>query len=284
MIEPILLGGCPRSGTSILAFLIGKNKKILSYLEPSGFYEYFNEYFLRYPIPFSLFRKYFLFKMTKILPYSVSKQEMLKECVNPVEYFSRSFLHERMKIFDNCYSKTKYVDIYHKFAESVFGDFARLCGKERWCVKEPQYLYAHIDKIYRIHPNMKFILIVRDGRDVIASIMEQPWAKSRPNKFNYALKLWIELLEKGHEKSKDIPDHCLITVRLEDLLLNKDEEIKKVCSFVEAEFDNSMRIYSRERINIKNGHIVRWENSLTSKQMDIILERGGHLLQRYGYI
>lgn len=282
MVKPIFISGCPRSGTSILAHLLGRNNKVFSYLEPSGFYKYFNEFFLPFPIPFTLFKQVFACIMPSRLVYSISAQEIPRERVNPEEYFSRRYILKEMKVFDSCTRKTDYVNTFNKFAHSVFGDFARFCGKERWCVKRPGYLYSYIDQIYRIHPNMKFIHIIRDGRDVIASLIDQDWVK-KDNKFNYALnRFWIDVLNKGHENSKSIPDDCLLTVKLEDLLSSQDEEIERICSFIEVEYDDSMQSYARERLSRES--LGRWKRDLTREQVGIIIRKGGHLLKRYGYI
>ena len=202
--------------------LIGKNAQILSYLEPYGFYKYFNEYFLEYPAPFYLFKIFFCHRMPSRLSYSVDKvlSEETKEKMNPKLILSSKYILDRMKVFEACETKKDYLNVYSQFADRVFGDFAELCNKQRWCIKVPGYLYQNIDKIHLIHPNMRFIHIVRDGRDVVASIIKQPWLRAGSNQFDDALRIWLSL-EKGDKKSKYIPPQNLLTVKLEEILLNE---------------------------------------------------------------
>lgn len=284
MPRPIFISGSPRSGTSILGFLIGKHGNILSYLEPKGVYRYFLDIFIKYPVPFILFRYLFLKRVRQRIIYSVSSQAIPKE-VDTTVYFSEINILDKMKIFSNCRTKKDYFDTYHKFADLLFGEFAKLCGKNRWCVKLPDYLFTNIDKINQIHPDMKFIHIVRDGRDVIASIVKQPWAKKQPNKLEFALNLWIQVLEKGYDNSKKISDDNLMTVKLEDIVEDAHGVLGKiVCPFIDEKYDKSMELYANEKLNAHEGHRGRWQNDLNKEQLDIILRKGGHLLERYGYL
>ena len=86
---------------------------------------------------------------------------------------------------------------FSEFTERMLGGFALSCGRQRWAVKRPTYLYSHIDEIHAIHPNMKFVHVVRDGRDVIASIMRQPWARRTPTRFDYAIRVWTSEMSRG---------------------------------------------------------------------------------------
>ncbi|MEQ8971775.1 MAG: sulfotransferase [Coleofasciculus sp. C1-SOL-03] len=281
MNAPIFISGCPRSGTSILGFLIGKNNQIFSYLEPSGFYRYFNEIFLKYPIPLLLFKKIFAGKISSSIVYSVSvSKQTIPSYVQPELFFSKKELVRKMKILEGYSQKNECLEIYGRFAESVFGDFARYCQKERWCVKKPNYLYANIDKIYRIHPNMKFINIVRDGRDVIASLMKQKWNKK--NTFKNCLNVWMQILELGNRKCRSVPVDNFLTVRLEDVLSSTDRELEKICQFIDVDYDQGMQIYAKQNLNLDS--VGRWQTELTLKQKEIIIHKGGHLLKRYGYL
>lgn len=282
--KPIFVSGSPRSGTSILAFLINENSQVLSYLEPSGFYKYFNEYFLRYPIPFGLFKFFFCNRTPSRLAHSVSAtvpHGKLTSGLDPKRIFSGEYIRNRMQLFACCDTKEKYVQVYHQFAERVFGDFAKSCDKKKWCVKQPGYLYANINKIYQIHSNMKFIHIVRDGRDVISSIMKQPWVQAQPTNFDYALNQWL-LLNQGDMQSDMIPSRNLLTVRLEDLV-SREDEVEKICSFAEIEYEDKMRSFYLDRVKVNQCNVGRWKDELTEEQLASIIRRGGNLLKKYKY-
>ncbi len=290
MKEPIFISGAPRSGTSILAHLLGKNHNILSFLEPYGLYSFFIEYFLRYPIPFFFYKYFFSYEMAKWLPYSLSEKHIGEKIsfeenypVNPKEYFSSKNILKKMKIFDKCKRKDDYIAKYREFMESILGDFTSICKKQQWSIKQPSYFYMNIDTMYRIHPDMKFILIIRDGRDVVASVMRQPWIpKKVSNKYSYAVDRWLTTIETGDGKAEDIPDTRLLKVRLEDLLVKKDDQIERICSFIGEPYDDAMRTFVQEKFSARS--IGRWERDLTKEQVDTIMNKGGHILERYGYI
>lgn len=130
--------------------------------------------------------------------------------------------------------ETEFYQLLQQFARGVF---------EKIFTEKPQATYFlekspnnshHIDTIHRCFPNAKFIHVIRDGRDVAASIMaaKKSWGKYWAfNSVEEAILDWKIALESALE-AKKFTKHYL-EVRYEDLLTNGVSELEKLFQFLE---------------------------------------------------
>lgn len=280
MPKPIFVAGCPRSGTSILAFLIGIHPDVLAYLEPRGLYEMFNELVLRKRAPMWVFRSLLALWAPRRLAYAVSKQEAAA-LASISRHITAAKLFAALKPLVAASDPAEQTALFRKFLDEVLGGYAAQCGRSRWCVKAPTYLYPHVDVINGIHPDMKFIHIVRDGRDTVASIMRQPWARKGANQLRDAVRLWLTL-ESGDQKSATLTSGNFHRIRLEDLVAD-EQRVEALCDFVELEYDTRMRSYYRSRVRQPDARMGRWREELTPEEVRYIEKEGASILARHGY-
>ena len=110
---------------------------------------------------------------------------------------------------------------------------ARQNNKVLWAEKTPKHIKC-IKKILSINPKSKIIAITRDPRDVACSM------KNRGYTFQDGLKRWIEdntcLLEEKSNKK-------IYIIKLEDLIKNPEENIKKLLCFLELPDQNLLSYY-----------------------------------------
>ena len=100
-------------------------------------------------------------------------------------------------------------------------------GKSIWAEKTPRNIRV-ISKFIKTFPDAKIIHIVRDPRDVIASLMKRK--KSLLN----AAEAWLGSVAAigPHRHSSQ-----LLELRYEDLCFDADKVMQKVCDFLNIEFD-----------------------------------------------
>lgn len=243
-------------------------------------YELFGELLVKRRVPFWLFREAFVHWVPRRLAYSVSKQDAAKG-MRFGDYVTRTTLRRELAALRVLTDTDLLAPAFGKVANGFFGVFAAACGRRRWCVKAPTYIYPNIDLVFRIHPDMKFIHIVRDGRDVVASIMRQPWARRARDRFAYALSLWLTL-EEGDAKASGIPAASFFRVRLEDMVRDEDR-VRALCAFLGEEYGAELGDYYARRVSSNEAHAGRWRSDLTSAQIDQLERVGGALLARHGY-
>lgn len=85
-------------------------------------------------------------------------------------------------------------------------------------------------------PDARYVHIVRDGRAVYQSIRDLDWG---PNNAYKATRFWAERLEQALGVEMAEGERCL-RVRYEDVLRDPETEIRRICSFAEIPFDEQM--------------------------------------------
>ncbi|MGB6338771.1 MAG: sulfotransferase [Candidatus Aminicenantaceae bacterium] len=129
-------------------------------------------------------------------------------------------------------------DTFAGLVDNMFMQLARREGKSVWGDKTPQYI-LYIDTLREIFPAARFIHIVRDGRDVSLSLLK---ANFGPRTIFYAAAYWKKCVEAGLRSEKSVPANQFINIRYEDLLLDTEKEMRRVCDFLEVPFDPAVCI------------------------------------------
>src|SRR5215218_6823835 len=115
--------------------------------------------------------------------------------------------------------------------------YAEREGKPRWGEKTPGYV-RYMQTIERVLPEARFIHLIRDGRDVAISILRQDMGLDQIVK---AAKNWKNLIAKGRDQAQSL-NHYL-EVRYEDLVLETEPTLRRVCEFCELPWDPAVLEY-----------------------------------------
>lgn len=117
----------------------------------------------------------------------------------------------------------------------------RLLSKKKWlCEKTPRHVHF-ISKIYKLIKKPKIIVMVRDGRDVVASL------NKRYNDFNKSVNRWID---NNNTWLNSPYKNDFYVLRYEDFIKNPKEELEKICNYIGEEFDENMLNYKKDEINL----------------------------------
>ncbi len=110
--------------------------------------------------------------------------------------------------------------------------------------------------LYRIFPDMRFIHIMRDGRDVALSVADLPWGRGEPRSWH------LEVAAdpaKGHAKLRELPKDRVLTIQLEDLVANRrDCTYARILEFLQLQDEPTMHAFFDEKISAENAHVGRW--------------------------
>jgi len=232
--NPIIIGGCPRSGTTLLLSILSCHPKLYAIGDETGA----------------------LCPRSSLAPHG-SKFTIRKDKI-----------------------------IKYMIDEALDTD------AERWCEKTPRNVLAYETLIHHFGKNTKVLNIVRDGRDVVTS--RHP---SNRNTYYVSVEKWIHTIEAGLTVS-DNPR--VFTLRYEDLVLDYEDELRRVCEFLELDFvddflnyPESARIkgtaekdaWNRQRTAVHNASIGRYKHP---EHCDVIhrfmaTPRAVDLLEYYRY-
>lgn len=121
----------------------------------------------------------------------------------------------------------------------VFAAYAGTNGKRRWGDKSPPYL-ADIPLLAELFPGAQIIHIIRDGREVAASLAAHSWGPSTPIA---AASFWKGRVRRGRQAGARLPSGRYLEVRLEKLIDHPEQVLRRVCDFLQEPFVPEMLAY-----------------------------------------
>jgi hypothetical protein len=283
--NPFFIIGSQRSGTTLLRTILANHSEIFIPLEETRFiYRFFGN---RKIISKSLSN----IKDEKLL-------ELLRKFLRPER--RNTDLFSDINLFDFVYAiknKKSYsaMDMFDEIMNVSMQKF----DKNFWGEKSPEHT-LHLNTLNKLYPHSKFVIIVRDGRDVTASLFR------RTKKWNNFLKL-IQLLSQSFKWkfymrsivkfSEKKSNNCII-LRYEDLIANAEEEVKRLCKFMNINFESNMMEFSysnsaydnqkkfqKTNKGVVNKKLYTWKDTISKnfhqKIINIYLEK---MLYNYNYI
>ena len=139
-------------------------------------------------------------------------------------------------------------------------------GSEKYWVETTPMNIPTADKLLKLFPNALFITMVRDPRDVIASLLTKNWGPTTPMEGL----TWIDKrLSDGNRALKAVPGRQKITIALEDLAINNREETYgKLTNFLRISDAPEMRKFFEEELTPENATSGRWKKEISSPEFD----------------
>jgi hypothetical protein len=114
--------------------------------------------------------------------------------------------------------------------------FARATGKVRWGDKTPGYA-QHIPLLATAFPTSKFLLMVRDGREVADAFRDAHWGDG--SIVTGALH-WATLTQLARAAGSVLGPERFREVRYDRLVAAQEDELKDICAFLGEDYDPAM--------------------------------------------
>ena len=150
-----------------------------------------------------------------------------------------------------------------RFMRNFISSQAAHRGQKYWVETTPLNI-AQAERILKIFPNALFINMVRDPRDVIASLLTKNWGPTT------ALE-GIEWIQKrlidAHHALGTIPAKQQITIALEDLAINKREQsYQALLTFLGLQDDPAMRAFFETELTPQAATSGRWKSEIATPE------------------
>lgn len=162
-----------------------------------------------------------------------------------------------------------------KFVNDLFMHAAKKNGATMWCEKTPSNL-LHIDFLYELFPDAKFIHIKRDPRGVIQSMQQQFWF---PSNLEDSCKLMKQMYRKWFsvKNSIDLSEENYLEIKLEDLAADYVNGSKKIRDFIglDSNFINPPKL-SIDKVDY-------WKHSLPADSVSTINTILADEIEEMGY-
>lgn len=115
--------------------------------------------------------------------------------------------------------------------------YAGRFGKPRWGDKTPRYV-AHMRVVQDLVPAAGFVHLLRDGRDVALSIRGLGFG---PETIDEAAAWWLARVTGGRSQVGDLRRY--LEVRYEDLVLDTEPTLRRICAFLDLPWHPAMLDY-----------------------------------------
>lgn len=144
---------------------------------------------------------------------------------------------------------------------AVMSYLARREGKPRWGDKTPFYT-AFLSVLGRSYPRARFLALMRDPRDLVASIHRTSWGQRHyPTLVDGGMR-WRYGADAIEQVAPELGAERLLALRYEDLVSAPEERVRELCDFLELEFDDAMlRFHEQAEQHVPPG-AREWHQSL----------------------
>jgi hypothetical protein len=147
----------------------------------------------------------------------------------------------------------------------------------------------NMDRLARAFPDARFIVIVRDPRDVVMS-----WRRRWDRDERLTADKWERRLARGREHIAALPAGTVLVVRYEDLLGDLQGVSHRLCAFLELDFDPAMlRFHEHVTKTIGGqenrgrplvaGNAAKWRTGLSPSLVERVEEIAWSGMHAHGY-
>jgi hypothetical protein len=123
---------------------------------------------------------------------------------------------------------------------SFFAQYAVRFGKSRWGDKTPGYL-AIMRGIEKLLPEVRFVHLIRDGRDVAVS-KRHLWFGPGPDVADQA-RSWVSCIQDAQQTGAACGHYR--EIRYEELVTSPEPILRSLCEFLELPYSPEMLAYHR---------------------------------------
>jgi hypothetical protein len=270
--NPFFIIGHPRSGTTLLRFMLASHSRI--YIpEETGFLPH-----LLKPVRFHA-------------PMSRAEIEKCIDKIGKLNYLWRGLVDNPEEFYNSLQEPTLpyLIDALYRVQIAPF-------NARRWGDKTPLYI-QYIEQLSHLFPKSQFIHVIRDGRDAALSARRK-WQVQRPYQdFYYLIYNWARNVNIGRQAGLALGSTRYIEIFYEELVDNPVEILMSLCKFLNEDFETAMLDHTQlarqvgpgpdhhtEVLDpIRRDRTQQWQIQLTrSEKITADLVAGG-LLEELGY-
>ncbi|OLT17796.1 hypothetical protein BJF80_00190 [Serinicoccus sp. CUA-874] len=155
------------------------------------------------------------------------------------------------------------------FMDRLLRPACERAGARTWVEMTPPNA-RQADALCRMFPQARLVHMVRDGRDVAASVARRTWG---PNDISSALAWWKKGVVTIHRALERADPDRVRTIRLEELVVGRrDEEYASLLTFTGLDDDESMRQFFDSALRAEDMHEGRWRHGLDPQTVQKVQE------------
>lgn len=226
--SPIFIVGNPRSGTTLLASIFNRHTKISVPPETQFFFDVYKQ---------------------ELEGQSLGRQRLVELALSSKRIRDMDL---DKSVLENAY--LEYEPTFQTLLQCIISLYAENQNKIRPGEKTPLHLH-YVAKILDWYPYAKIICVIRDGRDVVNSLLNVSWHHNNIISHSYE---WLKnalLSIKYQSKFRD----SFIVIKYENLVNNPQRIVRDLCQYIGVPYEDEML---REEIN--SSVVPEWEKEWKS--------------------
>jgi hypothetical protein len=214
--RPIVVVGCPRSGTTLLQLMLHAHPRIA--IPPEN----------RFLLPAYQRRRQF-----GDLRYPANRRRLAQWIVTDPKSNFRDFGLDPEQVAGEIVAGPPTLG---SALATIFRSYARRFGKPRWGDKRPSYI-TNLAIVHRLFPDAQFVCLVRDGRDCVASLKRMPWFHGGAVR---AAARWAQAIDHSRRAARRLGSGSFYELRYERLVADPAAELAGLCDFLGEQYDPAM--------------------------------------------
>jgi hypothetical protein len=284
---PLFIGGAGRSGTTLLADLMGCHPEISPVYET----DFLRDFVLLFCVPDSpplgvACKKALLYmnKWSQSLPHRPHNKGQHEHYVHGPHYllFDRELvLQTTLACIQAIQAGNNPHNAIGRMATRLFDAHAAKDNKPRWINKTPANLAILPELAQAFGPELRFVHILRDPRDVACSVVDRPWG---PQNHGDVGAWWAGKISRGLQFAQN-NNIAYMEVHFEELVRNPAPVLNRLFAFVgEAPLGKQVaKRHAEGRIPFDLSRIGRWRSEFPADERQAFLRHCGPLMEHVGY-
>jgi hypothetical protein len=201
-------------------------------------------------------------------------------------------------------SKDEIAKRFRQLIEGLVEAFRRTSGKPRWAEKTPHNAIV-MAPLGEIFPDARFLHVIRDGRDVVCSLITMDWFDpATGQRLEYvksvakAARYWREVVGRAREQAlQPSLSGRVLEVRYEALVADPETVMLRVLDFLDERWDAAVLAHhtknrSHEPVEasthqaakpVNQSAVGRWREEMARSDISTFRLEAGQLLRELGY-
>jgi hypothetical protein len=209
-------------------------------------------------------------------------------------------MHERIALWDAVLDRASLLEDlplgdYGAVVMAFHREYARAKGKPYWANVDIATL-DHMDLVNSWFAGARFLHIIRDGRDVALSHQTMPYGAGT---IAECARAWAVRTTTNAKMGRILGPNRYMTIRFEDLILDTEASLERICEFLDLTFDQSMLRYG-DMVDEKipesrrwlwpsisrppqQSKVEQWRRRMTRSQRIVFEGKANRILKAWGY-
>lgn len=161
------------------------------------------------------------------------------------------------------------------FLDALYALPLAKAGATRWCDDTPDS-WLYVDFLHELYPDMRFIHMIRDPRDVVGSYVNQTWAPSDPRVVVAMFKAQFADYEALKART---PAAKVFEIRLEDISADRSRVLDALSAFLGVENRFNGDLFFTEKTNTGS-----YADKLGAETLALIETELGDWMRKHRYL